>query len=57
MLTFQDDVICTAHAAAQYINSLEGPRKVYVVGNVSMGTELDSFGIKHLGIGVSYDNN
>lgn len=46
-------MICTGHAAAQYINAQNLKGKVYCVGNTSMGVELDSFGIKHFGIGVS----
>ncbi|VDI21124.1 phosphoglycolate phosphatase [Mytilus galloprovincialis] len=47
----EEDVICTGHAAAQYINAQNLKGKVYCVGNTSMGVELDSFGIKHFGIG------
>ncbi|XP_071122189.1 glycerol-3-phosphate phosphatase-like isoform X2 [Mytilus edulis] len=47
----EEDVICTGHAAAQYIKAQNLKGKVYCVGNTSMGVELDSFGIKHFGIG------
>ncbi|XP_052064764.1 glycerol-3-phosphate phosphatase-like isoform X2 [Mytilus californianus] len=47
----EEDVICTGHAAAQYIKAQNLQGKVYCVGNASMGVELDSFGIKHFGIG------
>lgn len=47
----EDEVLCTAYAAALYLHNINYKGKVYVVGNPSMGEELDHFGINHTGIG------
>ena len=52
-LLFQDNIIGTAYTSALYLKSLGFKDKLYVVGNPSMGHELDLCGIKHTGIGVS----
>lgn len=46
-----DNIIGTAYTSALYLKSLGFKDKLYVVGNPSMGHELDLCGIKHTGIG------
>ncbi|XP_060068256.1 uncharacterized protein LOC132548408 [Ylistrum balloti] len=47
----EDEVLCTAYAAALYLHNKKHKGKVYVVGNRAMGEELDQVGINHTGIG------
>lgn len=47
----EDNIICTAYSTAEYLQSIGFKDKLYVVGNPSMGHELDSCGIRHTGIG------
>lgn len=45
--------MCTSYISALYLHNMNFQGKIYVVGNHSMGAELDRFGLKHTGIGVS----
>ncbi|XP_033752098.1 glycerol-3-phosphate phosphatase-like [Pecten maximus] len=53
----EDEVLCTAYAAALYLHNRKHQGKVYVVGNKAMGEELDEFGINHTGIGPDVVGN
>lgn len=47
-----NEVYCTAYTCALYLKqNLGSDGEVYVVGNASIGQELDKVGIKHFGIG------
>ncbi|XP_041365961.1 glycerol-3-phosphate phosphatase-like isoform X2 [Gigantopelta aegis] len=46
-----EEIACTAYIAALYLHNIKFKGKVYVVGNPSMGVELDKLNIKHFGIG------
>ena len=49
----QDEILCTAWIAAEYLRSKSFKDKVYVMGlKESMGEELNAFGIKNTGAGV-----
>jgi ribonucleotide monophosphatase NagD (HAD superfamily) len=50
---FQEEIVCTAYIAALYLHNLNFKDKVFLVGNPAMATELDKFGIRHIGVGVS----
>ncbi|KAK3793797.1 hypothetical protein RRG08_061931 [Elysia crispata] len=48
----QDEILCTAWIAAEYLRSKSFKDKVYVMGlKESMGEELNAFGIKNTGAG------
>jgi phosphoglycolate phosphatase len=47
----KDDMVCTAHLSACYLQSLDFRKKVYVVGSKAMAKELDEAGISYCGIG------
>lgn len=49
----KEDIVCTSYISALYLHNMNFQGKIYVVGNPSMGTELDRFDLKHTGIGVS----
>lgn len=49
-----NEVYCTAYTCALYLKrnlKNSGDAEVYVIGNASIGEELDKVGIKHFGIG------
>ncbi|CAG5127591.1 unnamed protein product [Candidula unifasciata] len=48
----QDDIVCTAFIAAQYLHSINFKDKVYLIGKEeSIGRELDLVGIRYFGPG------
>ena len=52
---FQDEILCTAWIAAEYLRSANFKDKVYVMGKKeSIGEELDAVGIKYTGPGVGH---
>lgn len=46
-----DNMISTAYLAAQYLKSKNFTGKVFIVGSTGISRELDSVGIRHLGVG------
>lgn len=52
----KEEIVCTSYISALYLHNMNFQGKIYVVGNPSMGEELDRFGLKHTGIGVSMKN-
>jgi len=47
----EDNILCTAHLTACYLQDIDFKKKVYVVGSKAITDELDAVGIKHLGVG------
>ncbi|XP_048769824.2 glycerol-3-phosphate phosphatase-like isoform X2 [Ostrea edulis] len=47
----EDEIVCTSYISALYLHNMNFKGKIYVMGNPSMGAELDRFGLKHTGIG------
>ncbi|KAJ8675578.1 hypothetical protein QAD02_011364 [Eretmocerus hayati] len=47
----EDEILCTANLAANYLKSLNFNKKVYVIGKSGLTQELDQVGIKHFGTG------
>lgn len=47
----EEEIVCTSYISALYLHNMNFQGKIYVVGNPSMGEELDRFGLKHTGIG------
>ncbi|XP_022291086.2 glycerol-3-phosphate phosphatase-like [Crassostrea virginica] len=47
----EDDIVCTSYISALYLHNMNFKGKIYVVGNPSIGAELDRFGLRHTGIG------
>lgn len=52
----KEEIVCTSYISALYLHNMKFQGKIYVVGNPSMGEELDRFDLKHTGIGVSMKN-
>ncbi|XP_077258619.1 glycerol-3-phosphate phosphatase-like [Temnothorax americanus] len=48
----KDDILCTAHLSASYLQSLGFRKKVYVIGSEAIGKELEEVGISYCGIGL-----
>lgn len=46
-----DEIVCTSFLAAVYLAQRQFNKKVYVVGSIGIGKELEAMGIKHCGIG------
>ncbi|XP_064634817.1 glycerol-3-phosphate phosphatase-like [Lineus longissimus] len=47
-----EEIICTAHVIAWYLKEeLKYAGKVYMIGSVALGHELDCVGIRHSGLG------
>jgi phosphoglycolate/pyridoxal phosphate phosphatase family enzyme len=49
----ENDAVCTSWVLAGYLKTMNFKDKVYVIGNVGMGLELDKAEIRHTGIGPS----
>ncbi|XP_011698457.1 PREDICTED: phosphoglycolate phosphatase-like isoform X1 [Wasmannia auropunctata] len=46
-----DDILCTAHLSACYLQSLDFRKKVYVIGSEAIAKELEQADISYCGIG------
>ncbi|XP_016907209.1 glycerol-3-phosphate phosphatase [Apis cerana] len=46
-----DEIVCTSFLAAVYLKEKKFDKKVYVVGSVGIGKELEAVGIQHYGTG------
>jgi len=46
----KEEIFGSAYASATYLASLNFKKKAYIVGEKSIGDELDEFGIKYCGI-------
>lgn len=53
---FQDEIVSTAYLSAVYLENVnfDKTKKVYVIGSRGITQELEKFGIKHCGVGVSF---
>ncbi|XP_061176626.1 glycerol-3-phosphate phosphatase-like [Saccostrea echinata] len=47
----EEEIVCTSYISALYLHNMNFKGKIYVVGNSSIGAELDRFGLNHTGIG------
>lgn len=46
-----DEIVCTSFLTAVYLKEKQFNKKVYIIGSVGIGNELEAVGIKHCGIG------
>ncbi|KAL5007121.1 hypothetical protein ScPMuIL_015927 [Solemya velum] len=48
-LAVEDEIVCTAYVAAEYLHEQGFKGKVYVMGTSNLAAELEKFGIAHTG--------
>ena len=53
LLFLQNNIACTAHSSAMYLQRIGFQDKIYMIGNRAMAAELDACGISYTGLGVS----
>ncbi|XP_043491621.1 glycerol-3-phosphate phosphatase-like [Polistes fuscatus] len=46
-----DKIVCTSFLAAVYLKEKQFNKKVYIVGSLAIGKELEEVNIKHIGVG------
>lgn len=50
----QDEILSTAYLVAHYLKGIGFTKKVYLIGSNGIGDELKAVGIRHIGVGVSF---